>query len=195
MVGFKYRKSVQALNFFARKEGGAINKMKALKLLWLSDRLHLWKYARPITDDTYFAMKFGPVASGSKDLIEESNFIESETEKDYSSKYLRRIDNLSYAASADVDSTVLSASENEILSLIYQEFGELDEFELSKLSHLFPEWKKYESDINAGGVRYQMKLVDFFEAPIKDIGVFKKFAENAKLAKEIFLENTSLANF
>ncbi|MEI9921336.1 MAG: Panacea domain-containing protein [Bacteroidota bacterium] len=195
MVGFKYKKSVQALNFFAQQEGGKINKMKALKLLWLSDRAHLWKHARPITDDTYFAMKFGPVASGSKDLIEESDFIESQTEKDYTNKYLKRLDNLQYSSTGEIDDSVLSRSEIEALTIVYGEFGKMSQFDLSDLSHIFPEWKKYESEIKAGGVRYEMKLVDFFDAPLKDFNVFKKLSENAKLAKEIFIQNASISNF
>jgi len=48
MVGFNHKKAVQTLAYFAQKEGGVINKMKAFKLIWLSDRLHLRKYGRPI---------------------------------------------------------------------------------------------------------------------------------------------------
>jgi uncharacterized phage-associated protein len=195
MIGFKYKKSVQALNFFAQREGEKINKMKALKLLWLADRVHLWKHARPITDDTYFAMKFGPVASGSKDLIEESDFIESQTEKDYTHKYLKRLDKLHYASTGETDNSVLSRSEFEALETTYNEFGSLTQFDLSDLSHVFPEWKKFESDIKAGGVRFEMKFQDFFEAPLKDLNVFKRLSENAKLAKEIFLQNASISNF
>jgi uncharacterized phage-associated protein len=195
MAGFKYKKSVQALNFFAQQEGGKINKMKALKLLWLSDRVHLWKHARPITDDTYFAMKYGPVASGSKDLVEESDFIESQTEKDYTEKYLKRIDNLHYASTGETDETVLSRSELEAIDIVYKEFGRHTQFDLSELSHIFPEWKKFESEIKAGGVRYEMKFEDFFDAPLKDITVFQQLSGNVKLAREIFLQNTSISDF
>ena len=40
MNEFNHRKAVQALNFFSLKNGGKIEKMKAIKLLWLSDRVH-----------------------------------------------------------------------------------------------------------------------------------------------------------
>src|SRR5882724_2767190 len=65
---FSHRKATQALNFFARKAGGRINKMKALKLVYFADRYHLRKYGRPVVGDEYLAMNYGPVASGTKDL-------------------------------------------------------------------------------------------------------------------------------
>ena len=47
-------------------------KMKALKLVYIADRYHLRKYGRLITNDTYFAMNYGPVPSGTKDIAEAS---------------------------------------------------------------------------------------------------------------------------
>jgi hypothetical protein len=41
------------LNFFAIREGGRLNRMKAVKLVWLADRLQLRKYYRSITHDVY----------------------------------------------------------------------------------------------------------------------------------------------
>ncbi len=61
---FSHRKATQALNFFAAKAGGKINKMKALKLVFFADRYHLRKYGRPVVGDEYLAMNYGPVASG-----------------------------------------------------------------------------------------------------------------------------------
>ena len=65
---FSHRKATQALNFFAQRAGGSINKMKALKLVYFADRYHLRKYGRPVVGDEYLAMNYGPVASGTKDL-------------------------------------------------------------------------------------------------------------------------------
>src|SRR4030042_860609 len=86
-LNFDYRKATQALNYFARKQGGQINKMKALKLVYLADRYHLRKYGRLITNDVYFAMNYGAVPSSAKDIAEGSEFL-GEMEKEYSSRYL-----------------------------------------------------------------------------------------------------------
>ena len=56
---FDYKKATQALNFFALKEGGTINKMKALKLIYFADRYNLRKYGRPVRNDDYWAMGYG----------------------------------------------------------------------------------------------------------------------------------------
>ena len=86
-ASFDYRKATQALNHFALKEGGQINKMKALKLVYLADRYHLRKYGRLITNDVYFAMPYGAVASGVKDIAEDSAFLGMRVRK-YSARYL-----------------------------------------------------------------------------------------------------------
>ena len=52
-IPFDYKKAVQAINFFARKNGGKITKLEVLKLIFFADRYHLRKYGRPITNDQY----------------------------------------------------------------------------------------------------------------------------------------------
>ena len=53
---FSFEKATQALNFFAIKNEGHIDKLPALKLIFLADRYHLRKHARPITNAEYVAM-------------------------------------------------------------------------------------------------------------------------------------------
>ena len=48
---------------------GPTDKIKLVKLVYLSDKYHLLKYARTITNDSYFAMKLGPVGSTLKDIL------------------------------------------------------------------------------------------------------------------------------
>ena len=64
----EFEKLVQGLNFFAFKNGGKINRMKAIKLLFFADRYHVRKYGRPVVWSTYFAMKNGPVSSEALNL-------------------------------------------------------------------------------------------------------------------------------
>jgi hypothetical protein len=74
---FVYKKATQAVNYFAQRSGGIINKMKAIKLIYFADRYHLRKYGRPITNDEYLAMDYGLVSSGVKDIAEMSGFFRS----------------------------------------------------------------------------------------------------------------------
>src|ERR1700681_3309737 len=84
---FSHRKATQALNFFANRAGGSINKMKVLKLVYFADRYHLRKYGRPVVGDEYVAMNYGPVASGTKDLAEMSYFL-GEEEESYAKRFI-----------------------------------------------------------------------------------------------------------
>ena len=97
MRGFNYKKSVQALNILAFKNGGVINKMKAIKLIWLSDRLHLRKFGRTITGDDYYALPNGPVPSATRDILESSNFLD-DVASDYAKEYITEIDKYNYTS-------------------------------------------------------------------------------------------------
>ena len=92
MVGFNHKKAVQTLAYFAQKEGGVINKMKAFKLIWLSDRLHLRKYGRPILNDVYFALPKGPIPSSTKDLADNSDYL-ADTERELKEQMLENANN------------------------------------------------------------------------------------------------------
>ena len=70
ILEFDYKKATQAINYFTKKEGGQIEKLKLIKLVYLADRFHLRKYGRPIMNDTYLAMPLGPVGSSVKDIAE-----------------------------------------------------------------------------------------------------------------------------
>lgn len=191
MQGFDYRKAVQSLNYLSEKEGGQINKMKAIKLLWLVDRLHLRLYGRPILNDQYLAMKFGPVQSAIRDLTQEK--LMSEVELNYRNEYLKPVGyNIRSQKHTDID--VFSDSDVEALESVYQAYGELDEFALAKISHRYPEWKKFEEQLNSNqGTRFFMQLEDFFKNPEDDKkDFFAMDPEHLELSRERFLENQKL---
>lgn len=191
---FKHKKAIQALNLFARKEGGSINKMKAIKLIWLADRAHLRSFGRPIIMDKYFALPFGPVPSSTKDLAEQNCLSEDETM--YRNNYILTIDKYNYKSIETVEEKVFSSTDLNVLNSVYSQFGHLTEFELSDLSHLYPEWKKHESGLKSGiSSRYSMDYLDFFEDPDSyNDSMFNESLELKNLAKEIFTENFDLAH-
>ena len=151
MGGFNYKKAVQSLAFFAEKQGGAINKMKAIKLIWLSDRLHLRKYARTITGDVYFALPFGPVASTTRDLLEHNENMLSEVELNYTLEFLGQFEKYNYSVITSPNLKVFSKTDLDCINSIWDKFGDFDHFKLSDLSHEFPEWKKYEARLAQKG--------------------------------------------
>jgi uncharacterized phage-associated protein len=158
---FNYKKTTQALNYLATKQGGKINKMKALKLIYLADRYHLRKYGRLITNDTYFAMDYGPVPSSAKDIAEASDFL-SESEQDYSCKYVKPENNLSVKSLDSPDMTMFSETDLEALNFVWKKFGHLNQFDLVEVTHQFPEWTRHKKSLEMDS-RVQMDIIDFFE--------------------------------
>jgi len=177
MNSFKFKKAVQVLNYFAQKEGGEINYMKAVKLVWLSDRAHLRIYGRTITNDQYVAMKNGPVPSGTKDLILKSPFFESEV-LDYTNKYLSKADDYVFSSIGAFDDTLFSKTDLKIMDDIYNTYGDKSQYELRDYSHQFPEWKRFETELNLGKAKvFNIIETDFFENGIKE----KPFAQSDEL--------------
>lgn len=160
---YSYQKAAQCLNFLALKSGGRINKMKAIKLIWLADRYHLRKYGRPITKDEYFAMDYGPVNSGVKELAEMSSFL-SQDEIDYASKYIAPLGRYNVESVEPVEGDVFSESDMEALTFVWEKFGQFDEFELRDISHKYPEWKRFEEALKDQS-RVPMYYEDFLEDP------------------------------
>ncbi|MGY3088210.1 hypothetical protein ACVWYF_001243 [Hymenobacter sp. UYAg731] len=186
-IGFNHRKTTQALNFFASKEGGAINKMKALKLLWIADRLHVRKYGRLISNDTYFAMPRGPVASGARDIMNHTSYL-SEEERVYSEKFVSDETRTTFRSIADVELKVFSKTDHDAIIEAYNSFGKSDEQELSELSHVYPEWKRFETRLQAGmASRYEIDFLDFFANPSEaNHSLFSENLELLELSKEVF---------
>ena len=89
LLEFDFRKATQAINYLATREGGQIGKLKLIKLAYLADRFHIRRYGRPIFNDSYLAMQYGPVGSSVKDIAELSSFLGPE-ERKYAARFLEK---------------------------------------------------------------------------------------------------------
>ncbi|MCX6807491.1 MAG: Panacea domain-containing protein [Patescibacteria group bacterium] len=196
MLGFNYKKAVQALNYFAKKEGGSIDRMKAFKLIWLADRKHLRKYGRPILSDKYYAMVWGAVPSSTKDLAQKESLLD-DLEKSYRDKYIR-LQKKSYEFSSikAIDEAVFSETDVEVMSDAYTYFGDNKGIKLSNICHDYPEWKKFEESLKRKEAsRFEMDYLDFFEDPIgKNFDYFACDKEDLLLAKSIYQENLCICS-
>jgi len=179
-MSFSYRKVTQALNYFAGQNCGRINKMKALKLLYFADRFHLRKYGRPITNDEYFAMDYGPVPSGGKDLVEGSDF-RPDPEKAYAGQYLNPVDRLEFSSIAKPDLEVFSKTDLEALDYAWKHFGHMDQFKLAELTHEYPEWKRHEVALKSEATsRVKMNFSDFLDDPPANIDPCHELSEDER---------------
>ncbi len=188
-----YKKATQALNFFAQKKDGKINKMKAIKLIYLADRLHLRKYGRPVVGDKYLAMKYGPVGSQTKRAAEldvSGIFLQ------YTRKYIKPTEDENHFMSLKpVEFDLFSETDLECLELVYIAFGDKDQFELAELTHQYPEWKKHEKELKSGKKRVAMNYDDFFEEAEKQDIIFSQKKNELLLSKHSFEEAEEVSNF
>lgn len=171
-------KSTQALNFFAKQAGGKINKMKALKLVFLADRYHLRKYGRFVTNDSYIAMRHGPVPSATRDILESNDYL-GDIEKKYAAQYIEPVDNWTFKSIHTPDTRVFSESDIEALEFVWKNFGRYDQFELRDITHTYPEWAKFEEQVSTPGSCRQMDILDFLLEPNKRLDKRLKVNEEA----------------
>lgn len=189
---FNYKKATQCLNFLAVQSGGIINKMKAIKLIWLADRYHLRKYGRPITKDEYFAMDYGPVNSGVKELAEMSGFL-GQVEIDYASKYITPLGRYNLQSVEPVENDVFSETDFEALAFAWEKFGKHDQFRLRDISHNYPEWKRFE-EVLENQSRIRMNYEDFLEDPPGGFEKCYTLSEEDKKDRLEQLEETAKLN-
>lgn len=202
-----HEKATQALNYLAHRQGGQINKMKALKLIFFADRYHLRKYGRPIVGDAYWAMAYGPVASMVMNIADNDSWLD-ECEREYANRYLRSSEDRRYVeAAGDLDEGVFSDSDLEALAFVWEKLGGLSQWQLVDLSHGYPEWQKHRESLQRGTCkRVPMEYADFFLDPdsddpsFKTAGVTDLFAgvvsqEEKELAEEAAEERSRIESF
>jgi uncharacterized phage-associated protein len=197
LLEFDYKKATQAINYLAQREGGVIDKLKLIKLIYLADRYHLRKYGRPIINDTYLAMPLGPVGSSVKDIAEFSGFL-AEEEKEYAGKYIsvKKQDNIVMSINS-VDTDIFSKTDLEALEFVYKEFGGLKASILVDITHEYPEWEKFKSVLEAKTTtREPMTYKDFFDNP-KNLKKDKFASPNEVLeaSKDLFEDNYKVAEY
>ena len=141
-------KILQVINYFSDKIK-SINKLKLIKLIYLLDKYHILNYGRLVTNDTYFAMKKGPVGSFTKDILWLNEFL-SEEDKKLIKQYIY-IDGHNVIQKKKFDDyDLLSESEIDGLNFVIDKFGKYSNSRLIDYTHEYPEWKQYEFALNEG---------------------------------------------
>jgi uncharacterized phage-associated protein len=142
---FNFEKCLQAAGVLLRLEEGRMSYMRLLKLLYVADREMLASTASPLTGDQAYAMRFGPVLSRTYSLIKETDFRFGE--------WSRFLQTQGYAIKlvADPGRGRLSKGEIEKLTEISERYRLKDQWELSDLTHDFPEWKRHWPDTADNG--------------------------------------------
>lgn len=190
---FNLDKAVQVINYFTRLEekenGTSIDKLKILKLIWLADRFHIRKYWKLIVGDTYFAMKFWPVASWIKDICDVNDSFLPTKSVVYINEYLQKYSH-KIRSKKEVNLSLLSESNIEILDQVFSEFWSNPSSTLVSITHKYPEWSKFESKLKAGTItQARMNYSDFFKNFPSQDRIFDISEEHLDISKEIFEED------
>lgn len=163
---FREEETTDLATFFIRANGGSINKLKLMKLLYIADRETFIKYGTPITYDSYFSMKNGPVLSNTLNLMDispSSNFDESSPFGDYWCKNIYRDQkdpNIYRATPESKNNTFenLCKADLNTAQEIHDRYQHLSGFQLAELTHEFAEWK------DPGSSRYPIDFEDILKA-------------------------------
>ncbi len=136
-VQFKisYEKAIEIIVWLAMKKPG-IDIYHVAKVLFYADKLHLNKYGRPVTGDTYIRMPYGPVPSGVRDLITENSWLSPrQLERVKNSLIIDKENNFKLTATRKPDPTYFSKSDMKCLEESLDRYGDLSFEELYKLTH------------------------------------------------------------
>jgi uncharacterized phage-associated protein len=130
-IGFRSRQAAQIAGFFARRNGFRIEKLKLIKLLYLTERESIEIRGRPMVYDEYYALKDGPICSNAL------NGIDGRLDKDIWYRYLDKDRGNYLRGRRNVEGELdeLSESDRQIIETIWQRFGGMTASEIRNWTH------------------------------------------------------------
>jgi uncharacterized phage-associated protein len=131
VVAFRSRKAAQLCAYFAAAQGGAIEKLKLIKLVYLTERKCLEDWHRPILFDELFSLPHGPICSGTLNGI--NGTIHENIWDDFISRSGNETAAVKFFQRDDLDE--ISDAEIEIAESVWKDFGHLTASQLRKYTH------------------------------------------------------------
>jgi uncharacterized phage-associated protein len=130
---FNLSKATEAACLFLERNGGQINTMKLVKLMYLLDRLSLDRRNTPISGGDYLSMRNGPVTSEVLDLINAGRLI-GESDRRWEQCVSNRT-NHEVKLEKMPAREHLSDAEVSLLDEIWSEHGDKDQWQLVDWCH------------------------------------------------------------
>jgi uncharacterized phage-associated protein len=175
---FGTRKIIEAAAVLLRSEAcHRMGYMRLLKLLYIADRESLAETGRPIIGTRPVAMDLGPVHSKALNLAKGTHY-----DGPLWAEFIARD---GYVIELKTDPGVLSLSRYEIgkLNEVLARYRDLDDFDLSEITHDFPEWQRnYQAKTST-----TIPMEDIIEAVgrSEDLQEIMKDAESSKALDDI----------
>lgn len=188
-----HKKITQALNYLIAKEKGQINKMKAVRLMYFTERYHLRKHGRPIIADLYLASEKGVLGTKTLDI---ANLKESIGEDilNYARFYIGHLEKgkkkkALIISKEAVDFDFLSNSEIESFDTIFNEFANVSNYKIIEEIYKYPEWSRFKEEIFYQKRKEKICYKDIFsESKDSDFSIFNLPLNHLKTTKEVFEE-------
>ena len=131
---FDITKATEVACDLIRREGGAMNIMKLIKLVYALDRLSIQRRGIPIVGGTYFSLPNGPITSELLDLINSGSLWGEEAGR-WEEVISDRQDHEIGLRGPEIGTDHLAASEMKLIDEIYAELGDKDQWQLREWSH------------------------------------------------------------
>ncbi|GHT47360.1 hypothetical protein AGMMS49965_25370 [Bacteroidia bacterium] len=138
--------------------------IKLFKIMYFAQQEHLARYGRGVVDDTFYALRLGPVPSFTYKAIQIGQGKIQKTSSDMDELISAMIitnDKLSANAVADMDE--FSISDVKFLDNAIEKYKNVDSYALSKLSH-DKAWKKAIKRAQDDPEKNRMTLIDIAKA-------------------------------
>lgn len=132
LVGFESRKAAQAAAYFTCLSKSKIDKLKLIKLMYLSERESINKRRRPMFFDEFYSIKDGPICS---DAL---NALNGDLDTNIWGGYLK-LDNRKTISLVDnyrkEDLSEVSVSDFSILEAVWGKFGHMTSCDIRSWTH------------------------------------------------------------
>lgn len=160
------RKAAEAAAVLLAESGGRMRYLRLLKLLYLADRRALKEWERPITNDTYASMPWGPVPSLTCSIVRGTELGVG----DEWSRYVERVSKYWVGLRQDAPRIGrLSQAEIDVLLETVRENQDLGSFTLSSRMHVLPEYEDPKGSSKPISLETLFKALDFDEREIQRI--------------------------
>lgn len=130
---FDITKATEVACEFLKLEGGSINIMKLVKLVYLLDRLSVARRGIPVVGGAYFSLPNGPITSELLDLINSGSLWgvnECRWDEFISDRANHEVKLIKEATRDHI-----SDSEMDLIDTVYQEHGQKDQWQLRDWCH------------------------------------------------------------
>jgi hypothetical protein len=160
---FSVEKIIQTLAYIQRKTGTE-SKLDLIKYLFFSDRVNIRRHFSFISKDYYYALKFGPVASETLDVLDKH-----EEYLNYPDDILRLLEKITIKDNRtriinETNTDLLSNNEIKSIDFVTAIFKK--NMPLVDFTHEYPEWKRYEDLFKKQyASKKDIKIEDFFTNP------------------------------